>query len=383
MRGISFLVLLVVCGTVAALIGCGSSSGGGDDGGGTSCVTIGLSSARALTQGTPHQVRIEVRFLTVTDNFLQGLGIDFDEVITPEADLPLQFGGQFQSRPTYATIDGTIAGGTLADIIVPNGHLSGSHLPAAFRLPPPGTGDAFGFVVAPGTNDQCLNLREDLSFAVDEPNSIPAPTPITPAIDFNAGTGLAVEHLNDAAAKNLIDQIGMTSGQELLEGPTFDLFNTQRLLAMAYTNVGTTTDFLDVVPNVVYSGAPISRVESGTTLDVRPIVNTETMTIRLEIRPLSHGAVSTLGGTTTIQSNPVTIQMPILAPGNQRTTVTVPDGGTLLLGGIKNLSDDGQGGVPLLSRLPYVNRLFKNTSTMATSDTLLIMVTPRIIIQDE
>ena len=142
-------------------------------------------------------------------------------------------------------------------------------------------------------------------------------------------------------------------------------------------------DFLDVVPNVVYSGAPISRVESGTTLDVRPIVNTETMTIRLEIRPLSHGAVSTLGGTTTIQSNPVTIQMPILAPGNQRTTVTVPDGGTLLLGGIKNLSDDGQGGVPLLSRLPYVNRLFKNTSTMATSDTLLIMVTPRIIIQEE
>lgn len=382
MRGIPFLVLLVVCGTLGALIGCGGSSGGGD-GGGSDCVTIGLSAPQTLVQGTQHQVTIEVRFLTVTDDFLQNLGIDFETVITPEADVPLQFGGQFLPRPTYATIDGTIAGGTLADLVVPNGHLSGSHLPAAFRVPPPGTGDAFGFVVAPGTNDQCLNVREDLSFAVDEPNNIPAPTPITPAIDFSAGTGLAIEQLDEAATQDLIDEIGMTAGQELLQGPAVDLFNTQRLLAMAYTNAGTASDFLDVVPDVVYSGAPISRVESGTTLDIRPIVITETMTIRLEIRPLSHGAVSTLGGTTTIQSNPVTIQMPILAPGNQRTTVSVPDKGTLLLGGIKNLSDDGQAGVPLLSRLPYVNRLFKNTSSMSTSNTLMIMVTPRIIIQEE
>lgn len=386
MRGMPFLVMLVVCGTVAALIGCGSSSGGGgDDGrsGATDCVTIGLSSPRVLTQGTPHQVTIEVRFLNVSDTFLQNAGIDFDVVITPEADTPLQFGGQFLPRPTYATIDGTIAGGTIADLIVPNGHLAGSHLPVAFRIPPPSTGSAYGFVVAPGINDQCLDLREPLRFDVDVPNSIPAPTPITPAVDFNAGTGLAIEHLDVNATKNLLDQIEMTSGQSAIEAPALNLFDLQRMLAMAYTSLGTSTDFLDIVPNVVYGGAPIGTVESGTTLDVRPIVDADRMEIRLEIRPLSHGAVATLGGNTTIDGNPVTIQMPSLAPGNQRTTVVVPDGQTVVLGGIKQLSSNGQPSVPLLSRIPYVNRLFKNTSTLSTDNTLMIMVTPRIIIQEE
>ena len=66
-----------------------------------------------------------------------------------------------------------------------------------------------------------------------------------------------------------------------------------------------------------------------------------------------------------------------------RTTVSVPDGGTILLGGIKRLSTDGlEAGVPLLNRLPYVNRLFKNAGA-ADSSSLMMLVTPRIIIQQE
>ena len=43
------------------------------------------------------------------------------------------------------------------------------------------------------------------------------------------------------------------------------------------------------------------------------------------------------------------------------TTVSVPDGGTVLLGGIKRLNEGrNEIGVPLLSKVPYVNRLFRN-----------------------
>ncbi len=99
------------------------------------------------------------------------------------------------------------------------------------------------------------------------------------------------------------------------------------------------------------------------------------------------------------------------------TYVTVPDRGTVLLGGVMRsvppqgldirdgrivdfwLSRDGNavarqpsrfastawytGGVPQLSRLPYTNRLFSNVGLGREGQDLMMMVTPRIIIQEE
>ena len=62
----------------------------------------------------------------------------------------------------------------------------------------------------------------------------------------------------------------------------------------------------------------------------------------------------------------------------------MPDGGTVLLGGIKRLSEGrNERGVPMLSKLPYVNRLFRNVGIGRTTTSLMMMVTPRIIIQEE
>ena len=67
-----------------------------------------------------------------------------------------------------------------------------------------------------------------------------------------------------------------------------------------------------------------------------------------------------------------------------QTTVSVPDGGTILLGGIKRMQGGQlERGVPILNKLPYINRLFKNVATIKETQTLLLMVTPRIIIQEE
>ena len=79
-----------------------------------------------------------------------------------------------------------------------------------------------------------------------------------------------------------------------------------------------------------------------------------------------------------------TIQLPTLATTQISTVVSVPDGGTVLLGGIKTLSEGRtERGVPFLSNIPYVNRLFKNVGIGREADNLMLMVTPRIIIQSE
>ena len=83
-------------------------------------------------------------------------------------------------------------------------------------------------------------------------------------------------------------------------------------------------------------------------------------------------------------SEGVTIQLPILATTSVNTVVSVPDGGTILMGGIKRMRESrNEAGVPLLSSIPYINRLFTNVGTSRETTNLMMMVTPRIIIQAE
>lgn len=79
-----------------------------------------------------------------------------------------------------------------------------------------------------------------------------------------------------------------------------------------------------------------------------------------------------------------TVQLPTFAFTQVSTTVSVPDGGTILLGGIKRLAEGRvERGVPMLSKIPYVSRLFRNTAVGRDARSLMLMVTPRIIIQEE
>lgn len=80
----------------------------------------------------------------------------------------------------------------------------------------------------------------------------------------------------------------------------------------------------------------------------------------------------------------ITVQQPVVEQVRVLTTVSVPDGGTILLGGIKRLKEGrNMSGVPILNKIPYVSRLFKNTGVGRETESLMLMITPRIIIQEE
>jgi general secretion pathway protein D len=86
----------------------------------------------------------------------------------------------------------------------------------------------------------------------------------------------------------------------------------------------------------------------------------------------------------TLSVGNITVQQPEVQTVNVITTVSVPDGGTVLLGGIKTLREGrNEAGVPILNQLPYINRLFRNTGIGRETESLMMMVTPRIIIQEE
>ncbi len=78
------------------------------------------------------------------------------------------------------------------------------------------------------------------------------------------------------------------------------------------------------------------------------------------------------------------VQLPTISVQEIQVTTSVPDKGTALLGGQRETSEyETEVGVPLLSKVPYINRFFTNRVTATKEDTLLILLRPEIIIQTE
>ena len=78
------------------------------------------------------------------------------------------------------------------------------------------------------------------------------------------------------------------------------------------------------------------------------------------------------------------IQLPSIQTTMATTTVTVPDGGTLLIGGQRLAGEtEVEAGVPVLSKIPFINRLFTNRSYVRDTGILLMLIRPTIIIHKE
>jgi len=78
------------------------------------------------------------------------------------------------------------------------------------------------------------------------------------------------------------------------------------------------------------------------------------------------------------------IEAPTITVTRVQTTVTVPDQGTILLGGQRLITEsEVETGVPVLSKIPILNRFFTNRTESREEQTLLILLKPTILIQNE
>ena len=80
----------------------------------------------------------------------------------------------------------------------------------------------------------------------------------------------------------------------------------------------------------------------------------------------------------------LTVQQPVIRFFNVGTVVSVPDGGTISLGGVSSSSQGAvTRGVPGLSGIPGVNRLFNNRAIGSEDSRSTASVTTRILIMSE
>ncbi|MFC2157393.1 type IV pilus secretin PilQ [Acidobacteriota bacterium] len=115
-------------------------------------------------------------------------------------------------------------------------------------------------------------------------------------------------------------------------------------------------------------------------------VTTRYQNAALELRAtpqISHDGTITL--TIDIQNNAPDFAnlvngIPPIITQSAITTVTIPDGGTTVIGGIYRTEEaTSRERVPFLSRIPIIGNLFKSTARNKQKRELLIFITPRII----
>lgn len=147
----------------------------------------------------------------------------------------------------------------------------------------------------------------------------------------------------------------------------------------------------------------VSILSYGTVLDVQAVASADKKYITMTLRPTNAQVVQWRrfgppvangqfpGGDVDNDvdnnfaiagGNPLLV--PQLTYQSVRTSVTIPDGGSLLIGGMTNgTSARSHQGVPFLSHIPYLGRLFSANGRQESEQRLLVMVSGDIIIFDE
>ena len=117
----------------------------------------------------------------------------------------------------------------------------------------------------------------------------------------------------------------------------------------------------------------VSYISTGVTLQITPRVNPGGL-VYMDVSQEDSVPGRPVG------NNP----NPPISQRNLQTEVAVQSGQTVLLGGIiQDQTIDSKTGVPLLSSIPLIGNLFGNTSKTHDRTELIVLITPRVIVNSE
>ncbi len=293
-------------------------------------------------KATGMMVTVESRFLDIQDNFLESIGINIGN---PQANfLP----------NTIPDIDGN---GTALN---------------------PG----YEFTDAGGE----MNLRVASIGALSNPLG----SQVNP---FNlSGTGGGSYQVNAINPDRFVLEAlltGVAKDQEIrrLNSPRVTAFNTQTAHTLVVNQAAYIQDLEVNQTGVIPVINPVIGVlNTGSILEVRPTISFDRKYVVLEIQPTlaeqigeSQALLNLSGGFTTVP-----VQLPIVSVTKIKTTVNVPDGGTVLLGGLKReVKQEASIGLPALRRIPLANLFFGRNAGAALRSNLFVLINTHITVVHE
>ena len=336
------------------------------------------------------QVAIEARFITVSSNYLEEVGLDLDVI--------LNNGNAGFDQDPFGAIDPATGGRLLIPReftrlgVVPQPTAAGG-LPLAQLIPaqPYGT---VGLVpqhgqVSPHSSQftpiPILNNSIDIASAVNATTNVPGSFgggAINPAFQIFGS------FLDNIQVDFLLRATKADSRSTLLTAPRITMFNGQRGNVSVTQTQAFISDLEPVVAEAAGAQDPeTSVVSAGISLDVQPFVSADRRYVSMTLEPrlariLGIETFAVVSGVQTVQGG--FIQLPNVEVTQINTSVMIPDRGTVLIGG-QTLSGEVEieAGVPVLSDIPGIKRAFTNKTFIKDDQTLLILVQPTIMLQHE
>jgi type II secretory pathway component GspD/PulD (secretin) len=296
------------------------------------------------------QVNVNVRMLDITKNFYEEIGFSYVDPTTP---------------PGYDILQSS-----------------------SVNVPPGGPGAGY------------IRENSNVSYQGSLSNRTLPANQTSVAYDSFGGVvprGLYVESTHSLFNFFNADQINMVfqaseeeSDGQVVQHPVLTCFNGQRANASFMTQYAYIQSY-DVVSSTL--DPKISVLTFGNVLDVRPVVSSDHKYITMEVRPSS---VILVGVFTEILSAPRilvtgnatfyagTVDYPLELPNvlvrTMRASVMIPDKASLLIGGFnKSLRQRTQTGVPFLSNIPFLGRLFTRNGTYDENAKLFILLNAEIV----
>lgn len=131
----------------------------------------------------------------------------------------------------------------------------------------------------------------------------------------------------------------------------------------------------------------VATFQDGVILDVRPVISHDRKYITLDVKPtlanLVNGVISSVTvslGSLVAAATLVEIDLPEISLQQAFTSVTVPDGGTVLLGGFRSMNERKyESFVPFVGRLPLVKNAFRRKAYLSEQRSLYILLTAKIV----
>jgi Flp pilus assembly secretin CpaC/tetratricopeptide (TPR) repeat protein len=328
-------------------------------------------------------VAVEIRIISLSETFYERMGMDFAVNVKTNSNTakfePQLTSGIFRPEPFINDI--SVKGVTVG-------------------LTPAGAGGSGGSGVGPNfTPDLDVPIRAtSFQYAIPPFGGYPQ------SPGFNGGVSLGLAFLNDIQVYMFMEAAQGDRRANIMQAPKLTLFNgqTATLAVTAQSFFVTNVAVVSVNGQLVFvpNNTPLPGPDTNFTIAVQAVVSADRRFVRLNL-PITMaaetGATVPLFPITTFitpvfeggsQGVPIPFTQFLQQPGfttlTISTTVVCPDGGTVLLGGLKTLKEGrNEFGPPFLSKIPYVNRLFKNVGIGRETTHIMIMVTPRIIINAE
>jgi tetratricopeptide (TPR) repeat protein len=238
-----------------------------------------------------------------------------------------------------------------------------------------------------------INLQNntDVVRTVADPLNPTAPAIERPLARFDtisAAGGLSLNwdyigvfgHTADA----LINAVLKKQKGTVLQAPRLTCFNTQRANIQVLVNH-------NYVRSISGDEEPeIGNVPEGIIFDVQPFVSADRRYITLVLQPQQRELLSLIAFSYSTGASEVAeglaaltdrvIQIPTTRLRSIGTTVTIPNGGTLVVGGFTEVEErTGEAGVPFLETVPLVNKVVRGFDTAEGRRSLLMMFTAETV----